>query len=310
MRQTTRQFVVDNGEAQIAAAYNEAGYRYCKYADGGGRDLFSFEGRHAFGDRKTWEVLESKLFALRAKGLKQLRIVDLGCGPGIWLRRTVLRARQMGFAEITAWGFDIADTQLHRARALSRGLTELGGITITFGHGDLRGAIAASDADLCLCLHGVLNHIPVEELPEVLGRISAMTRGYFMASVRAIGSPPTVYVDEVSAALRFYQDNRLNRLDVEFANGRRASLQSHLFSRNELTRLAACSFEVEQVRGLDLFHGRFANDARWNPPGATPLARLTQELDRLEEQYCRDPGFVNHATQLLLEARNPKMAPS
>jgi hypothetical protein len=95
---------------------------------------------------------------------------------------------------------------------------------------------------------------------------------------------------------------------VEFANGRRSSFGSHLFSRAELTQLARPRFEVEDIRGLDLFHARFASDPRWNPPSSAMPARLSQELDRLEDRYCRDPGFVNHATHLLMAARNPKMA--
>ena len=152
--------VVDN-EVKIAAAYNRAGYCYAKYADGCGDKLFCFEGRHAYADRKTWELIDSKLLALRMGGLHRLRVLDLGCGPGTWLRRVVVRARQMGFAEIEAQGLDIADAQLHRARALS---------------------------------------------------------------------------------------------------------------------------------------------------SATPLARLSQELARLEERYCRDPGFIDHAAHLLLVARGRKEA--
>ncbi|HEY0266150.1 MAG TPA: class I SAM-dependent methyltransferase, partial [Rhizomicrobium sp.] len=236
----------------------------------------------------------------------RLRVVDLGCGPGTWLRRVVVRARQIGFCEIVAQGTDIADLQLQRARLLSRGLAELDGVRLSFAHGDLRGPIAMREADLCLCLYGVLNHISVAELPEVLARIAAVNQGWFVATVRTAGSTPSVYVDDISAALRFYQDNRLHRLDVEFANGRRTSFPSHLFSRAELARLAAPGFEVDDICGLDLFHGRFAGDPRWNP-AAPPLARLSQELERLEERYCRDPGFIDHATHLLMTARSPRL---
>lgn len=308
MPHSARQYFIASGEAEIAAAYNEVGYRYGRYADGGGRNLFDFEGRHAYSDRKTWEMINAKLLALRARGRDTLKVLDLGCGPGTWLRRVVVRARAMGFSQIEAVGTDIADLQLERARILSRGVAELEGVRLSFRHGDLRGAIAASDVDICLCLYGVLNHLPVAELPEIIRRIAAATRGYFIATVRAVGSTPTVYVDDVCSALRFHQDNRINRLDVVFANGRRASFQSHLFSRAELTRLAGGFFEVEDIRGLDLFHGRFAGDSRWNPPLAAPLARLTQELARLEDRYCCDPGFVDHATHLLLAARHPEMA--
>ena len=299
-----RPLQVANAQAQIAAAYNEAGYRYGKYADGGGRTLFTFDGRHAYGDAKCWKIIEDRLLALKARGLKRLSVLDIGCGPGTWLRRVVVRARQLGFGEIIAHGTDIAETQLHRARALSRGLNELAGVQITFAQGDLRSQINAHKADLCLCLYGVLNHVPVPELPDALKRMAALTGGYFVATVRAIGSQPTVYVDEVSAAVRFHQDNLIHRLDVEFANGRRASFQSHLFSRAELLHLMPPALEVEDMCGIDLFHGRFAGDPRWNPKAAAPLGRLSQELNRLEERYCRDPGFMDHAAHLLVVAKS------
>jgi len=306
MRAVARSFAVADNEAQVAAAYNQAGYRYAKYADGDGRKLFTFEGRHAYADRKTWEVIETKLLKLKAQGLKRLRVLDLGCGPGLWLRRVVTRAVQLGFGPVEAQGFDIADGQLQRARLLSRNLAQVPGVTLSFEHGDLRGKLASPPADLCLCLYGVLNHIPFAEIPETLGRVADATGGYFVATVRSIGSTPTVYVDEVSNALRFYQDNQIDRLDVEFANGQRTSFQSHLFTRAELVRLANNLFEVEEVRGLDLFHLRFAGDPRWNPVSA-PLTRLSQELGRLEERYCRDPGFIDSATHLILVAHSRKV---
>lgn len=302
-----RSLPIANAKAQIAAAYNEAGYRYGKYADGGGRTLFHFDGRHAYGDAKSWQVIEDRILALRARGLKRLRVLDIGCGPGTWLRRVVVRARQLGFAEIIAHGVDIAETQLHRAHALARGLSTLEGVQLTFAQGDLRNEITAPQADLCLCLYGVLNHVAVADLPDAMTRMARLTDGYFVATVRAVGSQPTVYVDELSAAVRFYQDNQIHRLDVEFVSGRRASFQSHLFSRAELTKLVSSGLEVEDIRGLDLFHGRFANDPRWNPKSATPLGRLSQELQRLEEHYCRDPGFIDHAAHLLVVAKSPRM---
>lgn len=298
-----RSLLAANGEAQIAAAYNEAGYRYARYADGAGRNLFCFEGRHAYGDRKSWETIEARLQALRARGLTRLRVVDWGCGPGTWLRRVVARAHRIGFTAIEARGMDIADTQLQRARILARALNELPGVEIGFHHGDLRDGTPVPEADLCLCLYGVLNHIPVPDLPRTLSRLSEITAGWFVATVRTVGSQPTVYVDDVSAAAHFFQDNLANRLNIEFANGRRASFQSHLFSRAELVRLTEGKFEVEEMRGLDLFHARFAKDPRWNPPHADPLGCFSQELARLEDRYCCDPGFMDHAAHLLLVAR-------
>jgi SAM-dependent methyltransferase len=297
-----------NAEAQIAAAYNNVGHRYSKYADGSIRDLFLFEGRHAYGDSKTWGTIRNKLLALYAKDPKRLRVLDLGCGPGTWLRRVVAYAHRIGFAEITANGVDIADGQLNQARALSHRLAVLDGVRINFSHGDLRRELAADEHDICLCLYGVLNHIPENELSLVMNRIASRSRGYFLATVRTIGSTPTVYVDDVCSAVRFYQDNRNDRLDVEFSDGRRTSFQSHLFSRDEFKRLAAASFTIEDIRGLDLFHGRFANDPRWNPPEHQTTSRVSQELSQLEERYCRDPGFIDRAAHLLLVARHKRMS--
>lgn len=300
-----RQFrAVAETEFAIAAAYNEAGYRYGKYADGPARTLFQFEGRHAYSDRKTWETIETRLSNLRGRGIDHLKVLDVGCGPGTWLRRVAVRARQMGFAKITARGIDIADAQIRRAEALSRGVAALNGVDLAFSHGDLRGKLPGGGFDLGLCLYGVLNHIPAPEQPEVFARLADAVGGWLVCAVRAVGSTPTVYVDDICAALRFHQDNRIDRLDVEFANGRRARFPSHLFSRAELQRLTAPRWEVEDLRGLDLFHGRFENDPRWNPQAAMPT-RLMQELDRLEDRYCRDLGFIDRATHLLLTARKP-----
>jgi SAM-dependent methyltransferase len=296
-----------DSEFAIAKAYNEAGYRYGKYADGPSRGLFQFEGRHAYSDRKAWEAIEGRLLKLRAGGVDQIRVLDIGCGPGIWLRRVVVRARQIGFSRITALGIDIADTQISRARAMSRGAATLEGVTLNFSHGDLRGSLPDGRFDLVLCLYGILNHIPAPEQPEVFARLAAATGGWLVCAVRTVGSTPTVYVDDVCAALRFYQDNRIDQLDVEFANGRKARFPSHLFSRAELQRLAAPRFEIDDLRGLDLFHGRFDSDPRWNPH-VMPPARLAQELERLEDRYCRDPGFIDRATHLLLTAHRAKIA--
>jgi SAM-dependent methyltransferase len=292
----------------IANAYDRAGHRYAIYADGDLRKLFAFDGRYAHGDRKTWDAIEIALRSLRANGKETLRVLDLGCGPGTWLRRTVTRARQLGFATVEALGLDIATTQLQRARAHARALSEQPGVDLRFERGDMRGPIAAPDhsIDLCLCLNGVLNHLPTAALPVVFAEIARVTSGWFLATVRATGSTPTVYIDELSAARRFHQDNRLNRLEVEFHNGSRAAFDSHLFARRELLALAEPHFEIDDLKGLDLFHGRFAGDPRWNPEDGSSGGHFTQELDRLENRYCRDPGFIDHATHLLLAARVAK----
>ena len=46
--------------------------------------------------------------------------------------------------------------------------------------------------------------------------------------------------------------------------------QSRLFTRAELARLVQVRFEVEEIRGRDLFHGRFAK-TRAGTSGAAAL---------------------------------------
>jgi len=295
----------ENFDPAIATAYNESGDDYIAYADGDPRKLFAFDGQYAYGDRRIWDLLDAKLRALRTSGAQSVRILDLGCGPGTWLRRIVTCARTLGFTSIVARGFDIADGQIRRARELSANLFGLHGVSLTFEVGDIFEPLREPDTsvDLCLCLCGVLNHLPAADLSAVLDEISRVTAGHFITTVRAVGSMPTVYVDAIEHARRFRQDNQTNRLDVEFQNGRRVSLNSHLFSAAELRLLVAAHLDIEDLSGLDLFHGRFASDPRWNPPGWGLKDHFAGELEQLEKSYCRDAEFIDHATHLLLVAK-------
>jgi SAM-dependent methyltransferase len=288
----------------IAAAYNQAGDGYLAYADGDPGKLFAFDGRHGYGDRQIWKLLDTKLHALFISGAQTVRILDLGCGPGTWLRRAVTRASELGFRHIIARGFDIAEDQVRRARELSGPLSRRRGVELGFEVGDICERYPEADAsvDLCLCLYGVLNHLPANDLPPVLSEIRRVTRGDFITTVRAIGSMPTVYVGAIEEARKFHQDNNANRFEVEFQDGRHISVCSHLFGGTELRALVSPHLAVKDLIGLDLFHGRFAEDARWNPQNCPSTAQFDTDLDRLENFYCRNPGFIDHATHLLLVA--------
>lgn len=292
-----------DGEHAIAFAYNQAGERYEFYADGDTQDLYAFDGQHAYGDRSIWSLLDEKLHALRSSGARSLRILDLGCGPGTWLCRVVTRASALGFTSIQARGMDIAEAQVRRARARSRRFTR-DGIEFCFETGDICAKLPEADSsvDLCLCLYGVLNHIPFGRIPSLFSEVARVTRGDFVATMRAKGSMPTICVDAIEEARWFWHDDRNNLLEAELQNGRRISLGFHLFGTDEVRALSPPCFETTELRGLDLFHCRFAADRRWNPSAARPSAVFLQELDRLEELYCRDPEFVDHATHLLLIA--------
>ena len=291
--------------ADVGLDYDRAGERYRAYADGDVDKLYEFDGQYAYGDREIWRILGNTLNKLRARGRRELSVLDLGCGPGTWLRRTVDWAGKMGFARITARGVDLAEAQVRRARLLSQGLARHAGVSLRFEVGDIRERMPEPDCsvDICLCLYGVLNHLPADDLSTVFAEAARITKGKFVATFRAIGSTPTIYVDGVKAAKAYHQDNAHGRLQVEFQNGAQTSFPSHLFSAAEIRALATPALEIEELSGLDLFHNRFATDPDWNPAEATPDANFIHALRGLEHRFRRNPTFVDHATHLLLIAR-------
>ena len=292
-------------DANVGLDYDRAGERYRAYADGDVEKLYEFDGQYAYGDQEIWRILGNTLNKLRARGRRELSVLDLGCGPGTWLRRTVDWAGKMGFTRITARGVDVAEAQVRRARLLSQGLACHAGVSLRFEAGDIRRRMPEPDCsvDICICLYGVLNHLPGDDLSTVFGEVARVTRGKFVATVRAIGSSPTIYVDGVKAAKAYHQDNAHGRLQVEFQNGAQTSFPSHLFSAAEIRALATPALDIEELSGLDLFHGRFATDPDWNPAEATPDANFIHALRTLERRFHRNPAFVDHATHLLLIAR-------
>jgi SAM-dependent methyltransferase len=295
----------DWGTGNVAAVYNRAGDGYTAYADGDPERLFAFEGSHAYSDRRLWALLDSKLIALQAEGRTSLRLLDAGCGPGAWLRRLVIRARQLGFTRISARGFDVAAGQVQAARRLSRELSAQPGVEMRFEVADLSRPLpeANGSVDIALCLYSVLSHLPTAELGRIAGELGRVTRGWFVTTVRAVGGPPTVFVDSMENAAYFHHDHAHDQCEVQLRNGRFFVMNFHLFQPAELQAVFGAQFTVEDLRGLDLFHSRFARDNRWNPPGLTADAGFFGELEWLEEAYARRDGFMERATHLLLVGR-------
>ncbi|MGO8912644.1 MAG: class I SAM-dependent methyltransferase [Bradyrhizobium sp.] len=294
----------------VADIYNEAGDDYVAYADGDPSRPFAFDGMHAYADRCVWAVLEKKLTDLRASGATSVRLLDAGCGPGTWLRRLIIRANALGFSNITARGFDIAQAQIQRARLAARKLSSFPGVNFTFDVADLTDRLPEPDAsvDLALCLYSALSHLPVARLPDISKEIARVTSGYFITTVRPIGSTPTAFVESVENVRRLKQDNIKDRCEIDLSDGRYMSFGFHLFTSVELRNQFANCFDVEDLRGLDLFHGRFMPDPRWNPVRQLGDKPLAGELERLEETYATSPEFMDRAAHLLLVARSRRAA--
>ena len=300
---------VENGATdEVADIYNQAGDNYVSYADGDPTQPFAFDGTHAYADRCVWTVLEKKLTDLRASGACSIRLLDAGCGPGTWLRRMVIHAHALGFASITARGFDIAQAQIQRARLAAKNLSNLPGVKVnlTFDVADLTERLSEPDAsvDLTLCLYSALSHLPVAGLKDISTEIARVTSGHFIATVRSVGSTPTGFVDSVENVRRLKQDHVRDRCEIDLSDGRRLAFGFHMFTAAELQSHFAGCFDIEDLRGLDLFHSRFAPDSRWNPERSPGDNSLVDELEVLEKACAKRPEFMNHAAHLLLVARS------
>jgi SAM-dependent methyltransferase len=264
---------------------------------------------HAYADRCVWAVLEKKLTDLRASGASSVRLLDAGCGPGTWLRRLVMRAHALGFSGIAARGFDIAQAQIQRARLATQNLSTLPGVNLTFDVADLADRLPEADAsvDLTLCLYSALSHLPVASLTHISTEIARVTSGYFITTVRPVGSTPTAFVESVEKVRRLKQDHVRDRCEIDLSDGRRVAFGFHLFTAVELRNHFASCFEIEDLRGLDLFHSRFMPDPRWNPV-CTPSERQLAELEWLEKAYATSMEFMDRAAHLLLVARSRRAA--
>jgi SAM-dependent methyltransferase len=297
---------IDNDAPDVADIYNQAGDEYATYADGDPSQPFAFDGLHAYADRCVWEVLETKLADLRASGARSVRFLDAGCGPGTWLRRLVIRAHALGFDSITARGFDIAQAQIQRARLAAATLSTLPGVELTFDVADLTERLPEADCsvDIALCLYSALSHLAVGKLGNISKEIARVTSGHFITTVRPIGSTPSAFVESLESVRRLKHDHLKNRCEIDLSDGRHMAFGFHLFTAAELQSLFAGSFEIEDLRGLDLFHSRFMPDARWNPVSRLDDNDLANELDRLERTYAASTKFMDRATHLLLVARS------
>jgi SAM-dependent methyltransferase len=296
----------------VAKAYNLSGDTYSSYADGGASELFRFAGKHAYADRCVWACLSARLSELRLSGATALRVLDAGCGPGIWVRRLVVRAKELGFTDIAARAIDLSPTQIQQARARYRDLAALSGVSVEFSVADLTSPLPDADGifDLTLCLYSVLSHIPVAVLPSVAKELTRVTRGYFVTTVRSLGSMPSGIVAAIEDVRRLRHDQRRNWCEIELTDGRAAAFDFHLFSSSELRSLFESGLEVTTLQGLDFFHSRFSADSRWNPTNLDVPQTLRRRLAALEKLFSANPEFNDHANHLLLVGRPlAKVAP-
>lgn len=76
---------------------------------------------------------------------------------------------------------------------LARNLVSLPNVNLTFEVADLLDRLPERRfVDVTLCLYSILSHLPISELPKVVAEFGRVTRGYFITTVRSVGSTPCV----------------------------------------------------------------------------------------------------------------------
>ena len=284
--------------AEIALAYDAAGIAYRDYADGDTAQDFS--GRYGFADRELWQRIDKALIELRAQGRHAIRILDLGCGPGTWLLRTVTRARALGFTAIEGHGIDLSPAMIALARQAAADVTDPR-IGLSFAVGDILATLEQEGrhaCDLALCLYGVLNHVAPATLPAVARALANVSDGALIATVRSTGSLPSIFISGMEKVRRFHQDHAHDRLEIDLVDGRHLEFGLHLFSAREVRALFTPHCAIREIAGIDVFHSRFRPESDWNP--ATEDPALDASLARLEHFCAGDPTFIDRAAHILL----------
>ncbi len=286
--------------AGAEAAYDSAGLDYVAYADGQTGRPFCFDGALAHADREVWRRIDVKLAALASSGNRSLKILDAGCGPGTWLRRIALRARELGFAALELRGLDISPKMV----ALAQDAVDIDGICldVRVDVADLGAPLpyAAGNFDISLCLYGVLNHLSAKAQKALAASLARVTGDTMFVTVRTAGSMPTIYIDDVRKARSFHQDNAADWIDVDMQDGRHLGFPSHLFTCDELRALFQPHLASVSCTGLDLFRSRFAADPHWNPSSMNGQAAFDEHVAWLEQHFASDPCFIDRAAHILL----------
>ncbi|WP_323050942.1 hypothetical protein [Caballeronia mineralivorans] len=116
------------------------------------------------------------------------------------------------------------------------------------------------------------------------------------------------YPYSIEKVRRLKQDHVRDRCEIDLGDGRHIAFSFHQFTALELRNHFANCFDIEDVRGLDLFHSRFMPDPRWNSDAPSGDSWLAEELERLEKAYATCAEFMDRATHLLLVAGSRRTA--
>jgi SAM-dependent methyltransferase len=294
-----------------ASAYDHVGDGYGCYADGEALDdPCSGTNRFAHPDAIVWETVRKTVDGLRASGLSTLRVLDAGCGPGTWLMRIAAHANRLGLG-VEAIGFDIAHAQLEIARNKAASLkarSHGGRLRIEILAHDLSDPLPWPDAhfDIVLCNYVVLNHLPKDVVADAVAELCRVAGHRVIATVRALGSPATACIVGQERVRAYHQDCGRGELSLALKDGTEHRFTFNLYGADVLRAMFAPHATITDLRAVDLFLSRFAADANWTASllnGLVGREEVLRKLKEIEEPLCRQPGWIDHGTHILIVAR-------
>lgn len=284
-----------------ATAYNVTEKSYQNYAARDVSRLFELSGQYGFADREIWRRLDATLIRMAAEDNSLISLLDVGCGPGTWLQRVALRARELGFERVNATGVDTSPIMIEIAKSSAARIDDRAIRLQYIVHDITKGsAFGNHEFDLCLCLYGVLNHLPRETHRRAACELARVTGNSLFVTVNAVGGQPANYVDFATDVAHFPQYETDDVVGVYLMDRQHLEFPSHRVSSIELLALFEDHLAETTLVGIDVFHTRFAPDARWNPSVIDFQQEFELDLSDLEYRYASDPRFVNRAAHILL----------
>jgi SAM-dependent methyltransferase len=290
-----------------AAAYNHTGKRYTLYADGSSDEAPQHQYAHA--DTIVWNAISHEIDCLHREGVRTIRMLDAGCGPGVWMKRIAEYTNSLG-GGLEAVGFDISSGQLELARDLLKRVPgEASGTrSIRFVVHDLEAPLPWEDGEFHMALSNfaVLNHLTKQALPAAVEGLCRVASHRVIATLRAVASPPTSCITGPDDIVDFRQDCTRGELRVSLNDGSEHRLTLNLYSAGALEHLFAKHSDILDLRAVDLFFNRFAPNAKWTGSEVDALPgreEVVHKLKDLEEQLCRARGWIDHGTHLLVIAQ-------
>lgn len=295
----------------IASAYDHVGGEYGSYADGDGlEDPSEGPSRFAHADAIVWETIRKTIDQLRGTGVSTVRVLDAGCGPGTWIRRIAAYAHRQGI-DVEATGIDISEGQLEIARGRAQSFKARhpdARWTLEFSHHDLAEPLPWPDGHfhMVVCNYVVLNHLPKSALARAVKELCRVATCRVIATVRALAGPATGCIIGTEKVREYHQDCGRGELKLALKDGTEHLLTFNIYSAETLRTLFSPHATIVDLRAVDLFLTRFAPDANWTGNLVncmTGRQEVIRKLQESQEALCRQPGWVDHGTHVLIIAQ-------